>query len=149
MKHCWLCSWIAKKKWTTKQVEVGSCCSPTLALSSALKMWLDDTNEMCWQGLNLSSTTKLAFHNDLALLQQTIICSSIKWKHKHPGMIGWSQVKHFQHQNGVKSIWIDCQACAALWALFLWFENCTCHKLKWVISLIHLFCWNMFYSQCV
>ena len=31
------------------------------------------------------------------------LCSLIKWKHKCSRMIGWSQVKRFQHSNGVRN----------------------------------------------
>ena len=37
-----------------------------------MKIGLDNSNEMCLQGLNLSSTQKSAFHHDLALLQQAM-----------------------------------------------------------------------------
>ena len=54
-----------------------------------------------------SSTQKLALHHDSALLQPAMnavgLCSLIKWKHKCSRMIGWSQVKRFQHQNGVRN----------------------------------------------
>ncbi len=61
---------------------------------------------MCLQGHNLLSNQKLALHHDSALLQQAMnavgLYSLIKWKHKCSRMIRWSQVKRFQHQNGVR-----------------------------------------------
>ena len=45
------------------------CCSPTLALGSAMEIWLEVINEMCLQRLNLSSTQDSVFNQDLALLQ--------------------------------------------------------------------------------
>ena len=107
VKQCGLCSWIAKKnKLQPENMLVCCYCSPTLALSPTMKIWLGVINEMCLQGLNLSSTQKLALHHDSALLQPAMnavgLCSLIKWKHKRSRMIGWSQVKRFQHQNGVR-----------------------------------------------
>jgi hypothetical protein len=37
-----------------------------------MKIGLGNSNEMCLQGLNLSSTQNSAFHHDLALLQQAM-----------------------------------------------------------------------------
>jgi hypothetical protein len=37
-----------------------------------MKIGLGNSNEMCLQGLNLSSTQNSAFHHDLALLQQAL-----------------------------------------------------------------------------
>ncbi len=62
----------------------------------ARQLWkkgLGNSNEMCLQGLNLSSTRNSAFHHELALLQQATnavgvrVCSQQKWKHEHSGMI--------------------------------------------------------------
>jgi hypothetical protein len=60
---------------------VGTCCcySPTLALGSAMDIWLGVTNETCLQHLNISSSQVSVFNYDLALLQQAMnaegICS--------------------------------------------------------------------------
>jgi hypothetical protein len=47
-----------------------------------MKIGLGNSNEMCLQGLNLSSTQNSAFHHDLALLQQAMnavgVCSPQK-----------------------------------------------------------------------
>ncbi len=57
--------------------------SPTLVLSPTTKIWLGNSNEMCLQGLNLSSTRNSAFHHDLAWLQQAMnavgVCFPQKW----------------------------------------------------------------------
>ncbi len=94
------------KLQSTKHAGTGCFCLSTLALISTLKMWLGDINEMCLQGLNLSSTQKSAFHHELALLQPAMnvvgLCSSIKWKLNLSGRIGWPQVKRFQYQDGVR-----------------------------------------------
>jgi hypothetical protein len=55
-----------------KYVESQFGCSPTLALRPTTKIGLGTSNEMCLQGLNLSSTRNSAFHHDLALLQQAM-----------------------------------------------------------------------------
>jgi hypothetical protein len=47
-----------------------------------MQIGLGNSNEMCLQGLNLSSTQNSAFHHDLALLQQAMnavgVCSPQK-----------------------------------------------------------------------
>jgi hypothetical protein len=52
---------------------------PTLVLSPKMKIGLGNSNEMCLQGLNLSSTQNSALHHDFALLQQAMnavgVCS--------------------------------------------------------------------------
>ena len=146
-----------KKLQSTKHVGTGCCCSPTLALSSTLNMGLGDINEMCLQGLNLSSTQKLALHHDSALLQPAMnavgLCTLIKWKHKCSGMIGWSQVKRFQHQNGVRKAYQLIAKHALL------FELCFCdlriapvtkHLLVQVSDFFNpLVLLKCFYAQCV
>jgi hypothetical protein len=73
----------SKKKFTTeKHVESQFGCPPTLVLSPTMKTGLGNSNEICLQGLNLSSTQNSAFHHDLALLQQAMnavgVCSPQK-----------------------------------------------------------------------
>ncbi len=71
--------------WPEKHVESQFGCPPTLKLSPTVQIGLGNSNEMCLQGLNLSSTQNSAFHHDLALLQQAMnavwVCSPQKWKH--------------------------------------------------------------------
>jgi hypothetical protein len=59
-----------KNSQPEKHVESLFGCSPTLVLSPTMKIGLCNSNEMCLQGLNLSSNQNSAFHHDLALLQQ-------------------------------------------------------------------------------
>jgi len=146
-----------KKLQSTKHVGTGCCCSPTLALSSTLKMGLGDINEMCLQGLNLSSTQKLALHHDSALLQPAMnavgLCSPIKWKHKCSRMIGWSQVKRFQHQNGVRNAYQLIAKHALLFELRfcdLRIAPVTKHLLVQASNFFNpLVLLKCFYSQCV
>jgi hypothetical protein len=50
-----------------------------LVLCPTMKIGLGNSNDMCLQGLNLSSTQNSAFHHDLVLLQQAmnavLVCS--------------------------------------------------------------------------
>jgi hypothetical protein len=46
---------------------VGTCCLPTLVLTTAFKIGRWDTDEMCFQDLNLSSTKVSAFKHDFWL----------------------------------------------------------------------------------
>ncbi len=83
---------IAKKNsQPEKHVESQCGCSPTLVLSPTMKIWLGNSNELCLQRLNLSSTRNSALHHDLALLQQAMNavgdCSPQKWKHENSGVI--------------------------------------------------------------
>ena len=70
-----------QKRKLQPRKHVGECCcySPTLALGSAMEIWLWVINEMCLQRLNLSSTQDSVSNHDLALLQQAMnaegICS--------------------------------------------------------------------------
>ncbi len=90
-----LYSLIAKKNSPPeKHVESQFGCSPTLVLSPTTKIELGNSNEMCLQGLNLSSNQNSAFHHDLALLQQAMnaagVCPPQKWKHEHSRMIDFA-----------------------------------------------------------
>jgi hypothetical protein len=71
-----------KNSQTEKHVESQFGCPPTLVLSPTMKIRLGNSNEMCFQGLNLSSTQNSAFHHDLALLQKAMnvvgVCSPQK-----------------------------------------------------------------------
>ncbi len=86
-------------------------CSPTLVLSPALELWLRDSNEMSFQGLNLSSesTQESAYHHDSALLQPAMnteeICSPRKWKHKHFVMIACLQAKLYVRMHRVRAVY--------------------------------------------
>ncbi len=61
-----------KNSQPEKYVESQFGCLPTLALLPTMKIGLGNSNEMCLQGHNLSSTRNSAFHHDLALLQQAM-----------------------------------------------------------------------------
>jgi hypothetical protein len=61
-----------KNSQPEKHVELQFGCSPTLVLSLTMKIRLGNSDEMCLQGLNLSSTQNSAFHHDLLLLQQAM-----------------------------------------------------------------------------
>ncbi len=52
-----------KKLQHRKHVRMCCRCLPTLVLSPALEIWLGESNEMCLQGLNLSSTEESAYHH--------------------------------------------------------------------------------------
>jgi hypothetical protein len=71
-----------KNSQPEKHVESQFGCSPTLVLSPTMKIGLGNSDEMCLQGLNLSSTQNPASHHDLALLQQAMnavgVCSQQK-----------------------------------------------------------------------
>jgi hypothetical protein len=73
-----------KNSQPEKHVESQFGCPPTLVLSPTMKIGLGNlnSNEMCLQGLNLSSTQNSAFHHDLVLLQQAMnavgVCSPQK-----------------------------------------------------------------------
>ncbi len=106
----------------------GCRCLPTLTLSSTLKMWLGDSNEMCLQGLSLSSTQKLAFHYDLALLHwqpamnAVGVCSSIKWKHKLSGRIvghKWS-VSNIRMVLEKRMNWLPSTLCSLSFVSVIW-----------------------------
>ena len=92
MKHSSLWSWNEKRKCQPRK-HVGECCcySPTLALGSAMEIWLWVINEMCLQRLNLSSTQDSVSNHDLALLQQAMnaegICAPRDWEINTPGRI--------------------------------------------------------------
>ncbi len=70
-----------QKRKLQPRKHVGECCcySPTLALGSAMEIWLWVINEMCLQRLNLSSTQESVLNRDFALLRQAMnadgICS--------------------------------------------------------------------------
>ena len=90
-KHCGIWSWNAKKNIADQKTCWSACCSAlTLVQGSAMEIWLWVINEMCLQGLNLSSTKDTVFNHELALLQQAMnakgICSPREWKHQHSGM---------------------------------------------------------------
>ena len=82
-----------QKRKLQPRKHVGECCcySPTLALGSAMEIWLGVINEMCLWGLNLSSSQDSEFNYELALLQHAMnavgVCSPREWKPKHSGMI--------------------------------------------------------------
>ena len=84
--------------WTTTKICVKCWRSAqTLALSLTVKIWLGDTNELCWQGLDLSSTKDSALNHYLALLQSVMNAVGNHWgsashvvKHKHSGINDWS-----------------------------------------------------------
>jgi hypothetical protein len=71
-----------KNSQPEKHVELQFYCSQTLVLSPTMKIGLGNSNEMCLQGLNISSNQNSAFHHDLALLQQAMnavgVCSPQK-----------------------------------------------------------------------
>ncbi len=85
------------------------CCKATLVLSPALELWLQYSNKMCLQGLNLSSTEESAYHHVSALLQPAMnteeIYSPRKWKHKHFVTIACLQSKRFLRQDGVREVY--------------------------------------------
>ena len=98
-----------KKLQHRKHVRMCCRCSPTLVLSPALEIWLGVSNEMCLQGLNLSSTEESACHHDSALLQPTMntegIYSPRMWKHNHFVTIACLQLKRFLRQDGVREVY--------------------------------------------
>ena len=61
-----------------------------------------------WQGPNLSSSQKWAFHHDSVLLQPAMnaeeFLSLRKWEDKHSGMIAFPQLTPFWHQDGVRKL---------------------------------------------
>ncbi len=94
-----------------KHVRMCCCCLPTpgLVLTPALGIRLGESNEMCLQGLNLSSTEESAYHHDSALLQPAMnteeISSPRKWKQEHFVTIACLQSKRFLRQNGVREVY--------------------------------------------
>jgi hypothetical protein len=122
-----LCSWFSKTKIAAQKKCWDIMLSLLPSLLSSIKIWRWDTNEMCLQGPNLSSTQVSEFNHDYAtwMLQPVMNAvggfDSFCWKLYGSWWI--SSVEFLSSGWSWKSVWTGCRIQAVLQASLLRSEN--------------------------